>query len=101
MKKVTVYVNGEARSVKWRTYSESETLEALGLPPDTRVSLDYARGCFLDFSQGWGFADGHHYVSEFHDTGVLDNDTPTDEAPADAPWSKDADWWQKGSEADE
>jgi len=85
VKRVRIYVNGEAKVVRWRTHTEEETLEVLGLPAGTRVALSYARECFLDFSKGWGFADGHHYVSEEGDP---------DEVHEQQPWQIDADAWK-------
>lgn len=87
MKRVLVYVDGEPRTIGWRTHSEAETLEVLGLPPGSRVSLTYARGHFLDFSRGWGFGDGQRFVSDAAPEGV---DEPLKS------WQQDADHWKTG-----
>lgn len=84
-KTVTVYVDGEAREVPRRTFSAKETYDVLGLPEGSRVAYDYARECYLDFSHGWGFVDGMHYVSEHYTA-----DKPTDTEP----WVRDANWWR-------
>lgn len=85
-KLVTITVNGEDRQVTQRTFSEAETLAALGVPAGTRVAYVYARECWLDFSRGWGFAEGQVYVSEGFDP---------DDKPTETPWVRDADWWKK------
>jgi hypothetical protein len=84
---VTITVNGEERQVTRRTMSAAETFAALGLPSDARVAYSHAKECWLDFSRGWGFAEGQVYVSEGYDP---------DATPADASWEQDADWWKKG-----
>lgn len=86
-KLVTIMVNGAERQVTQRTTSAVETLAALGLPTGVRVAYSHAEESWLDFTHGWGFAEGQVYVTEGYDP---------DATPADASWEQDADWWKKG-----
>lgn len=87
---VTVYLDGESRLVPARTWSEEETLEALGAPMSSRVALEHAKNYPLDFSRGWGFAaEARFVIVDPERVGLDDCDKIEDE-----PWHQAADWWK-------
>lgn len=94
-----VFLNDEPTTVRVRTESEQETLEALGLEPSERVAFDYAQDRPLDFTSGWTFVDGQRYVTVDILAGLPCEQSDPNET---APWATDpdawgppsADWWR-------
>jgi len=94
IKQVTIYFDGIAITVPARTWSEAETLEVLGAPMSARVALEHAKNHPLDFSRGWGFAEGQRYVPvDEQRVGLTDESDGND-------WAQDPDWWKKGKSRD-
>lgn len=89
-KQVTIYFDGVAITVPARTWSEAETLDALGAPMSARIALEHAKAYALDFSRGWGFAEGQRYVMADERLGLEDSETTNND------WAQDPDWWKKG-----